>query len=1047
MSFQLGSLNRQFNTESESFQRSFNLSHKGDPIFSHVFDGGSSRNILLGSETFVIKNHFLVTGEEIEYDFTGNARGIGIDHTSAGIGGDTILPSSVFVIKLNEDKFKLAASRALALSNDPIGLTTVGVGSTHRFRCLKPDTKCMISVDNVLQSPIITVAGTATTTENTMLNREVRLSDVRGFSQYDLIKIGNEIMRIQVIGFGTMSNNILVDRAWLGTFEEPHTGNAAVSLLRGDYQIREDKIHFTDVPFGGTRQTVGVSSAAVNTVNNTFSALTEVFSTGTQVKLRSITPPSPLQGNRDYYIIKNDTNNFSFADTKGDALTGVSIDLTSAGIGTHKLLVADVVSGSEFQGRAFIRSDYSGNKVLDDIGEQFTGIGKTFTLKSSGSDISGISSDFGVILLNNVFQKPDIDYEYVSSTGITSIRFTGNAIAGQTETYSTSDVNANRLPKRGVISGLGNSQGFGYQQTQAGFGTAVVSGFGTITVAMGFTGSGYRSASTEFRVRVIGGNPTTGAAGTFSIQDGRIKKVFMDGTPGVGYTYTNVPLLEFDSPYAYDDIKLISANTGIGASVSIRVGQGNSISGTELINPGYGFTVGETLTIAGIPTNFSAGTNFQPATFTVTQTVDDKFSGWQLGKFQILDDFSNEFNGSKSQFTLKEDGNPISIEKTVGNPISLDDIILIFINDVLQKPGRAYKFDGGTQIKFTEPPAAGSSLQVLFYRGTDADIGTASAVESILKGDEITINTPPSNRAILTQDTRLIREIVSRDTLQTTIYKGQGITETKTPLRPVTWRKQTDDKIIDGVKVSKARGLYAGQVFPATRIIADVATTDTVVYGESGVISFTKTEDPNTSEFGIKIVDTDKNNTGFGTTTFINPYKSIEGVTMEGDQGVIVGVGATTTGLQLEFSIPTNSVLRNNDFGGFTETGIGTGDYFVLSRSNISNGGILTARTSNASAVVGIATTCLDGVFQVSNIERVGSGSTIRVFTEVSSGHGVNVTGLSSGAGNFYGAYSYAKFTTGAVGLAFTANTLNGLTGLSTAPTIQRTTKLLLDYT
>ena len=33
------------------------------------------------------------------------------------------------------------------------------------------------------------------------------------------------------------------------------------------------------------------------------------------------------------------------------------------------------------------------------------------------------------------------------------------------------------------------------------------------------------------------------------------------------------------------------------------------------------------------------------------------------------------------------------------------------------------------------------------------------------------------------------------------------------------------------------------------------------------------------------------------------------------------------------------------------------------------------------------------------------------------------------------------------VGLAFTANTLNGLTGLSTAPTIQRTTKLLLDYT
>ena len=74
----------------------------------------------------------------------------------------------------------------------------------------------------------------------------------------------------------------------------------------------------------------------------------------------------------------------------------------------------------------------------------------------------------------------------------------------------------------------------------------------------------------------------------------------------------------------------------------------------------------------------------------------------------------------------------------------------------------------------------------------------------------------------------------------------------------MTWRKQENDKIVDGEKVSKSRGLYAGQVFPATRIIADVATTDTVVYGQSGVIGFTKTEDPNITSFGVKIVDTDK---------------------------------------------------------------------------------------------------------------------------------------------------------------------------------------------
>ena len=1043
MTFQLGSINKQFNTASESFQSSFRLTHKGDQLFSHEFDAGSSSDVLLGNDTFVIKNHFYVTGEELTYEaYAGTP--VGIQHGVNGVGAATTLPSSVFVIKLDENKFKVAATRDLAVSNSPIGLTTVGVGTTQSFTSQKLDTKCIITIDNVIQSPLLENTGVETTLLTTMFNREARFSDTRPFKQYDIIKMGNEIMRIQVIGFGTMADNVLVDRAWMGTAEEAHLVNDPVKLVRGDYNIRKNKIHFADTPFGGTRQKIGISSAAINVSASRFTALTEIFSTGTQVKVRSLTPPSPLVGNQDYFIIKNGNNDFSFARTKADALTGVGITLTSAGIGTISLLVADIVDGSEFQGRSFIRSDYRGNFLLDDMAEEFTGVGKTFTMTSNGSNITGINTDFGVILLNNVFQKPEIDYNYVESSGITSIRFTGNDIPGQTETYSTSDVNANRLPRKGIISGLGNTQGFGYQQLQTGFGTAVVSDTGTISVAMGFTGGGYRSDGTVFRVRVIGGNPTTPADGTFSVQDGRINTVTMNPA-GAGYTFTNVPLLEFDSPYAYDDIKLISQGVGVGASISFNIGIGDSISAPVITNTGYGYTAGEVLTVAGIPTNFSAGTNFTPATFTVTKTSDDEFSGWVLGKFQILDDFSHEFNSSKTQFTITNNGEPISIEKIPGSPIDLDHVLLIFINDVLQKPGKAYKFDGGTQIKFTEAPPEGATLQLLFYRGTDADIINAEAVESILKGDIVTIQSPTSDRSILKQDPRIIREVISRDTLQTTTYKGQGITAAKTPLRPLTWRKQEDDKIVDGVKVSKARGIYAGRVFPATRLIAGVTTTDTVVYGQSGVIGFTRTEDPDTLEFGIKIVDTEKDNSAFGTTTFTYPHKLFENASMEGDQGVIVGVGATATGLQFEFSIPDNSILRDNAFGGYTETGIGTGDFFLVSRSNIGDG--VTAMSTDGSATVGVTTICVDGVFQVSNIERVGAGSTIRVFTEIASGHGVNVTGLSSGAGNFYGAYSYAKFTTGAVGMAFTVNPLNGLTGLSTAPEIQRTTKLSLRNT
>ena len=177
----------------------------------------------------------------------------------------------------------------------------------------------------------------------------------------------------------------------------------------------------------------------------------------------------------------------------------------------------------------------------------------------------------------------------------------------------------------------------GLSKIQTGFGTAVVSGFGTITAAIGFTGSGYRDDGTVFKVTIRGGSPTTGAAGTFSVLNGNISKVWM-GTPGVGYTWTDVPLLEVDSPYGYDDLKLVSSGTGIGASVTVNVSTGNSISAPVLTNTGYGYTVGEKIRIVGIPTVADAGTGFTPAEFEITSTSDDKFAAWTLGKFQILDD-------------------------------------------------------------------------------------------------------------------------------------------------------------------------------------------------------------------------------------------------------------------------------------------------------------------------------------------------------------------------------------------------------------------------
>jgi len=954
MSFKLGSVNRQFNTESETFVQSFNLTHNGDPLFHKKFDGSNNSDVLLGDDSFIINNHFFITGEKVKYqaDTTINGRPIGIQHGLNGVGAATTLPQELFIIKVSEEKFRVAATKALAKSGSAIGLTTVGAGITHTFTSVDQNTKCIVAIDDIIQSPVYKRNGATTTLVN-IANREANVSDSSFMKQYDILQINDEIVRISALNFGGVQNKLLLDRAWMGTTKQGHSAGDTVQLVFGDYNIIDDKITFADVPFGGTRQQVGISS--LDFTGNSFTALTELFQSGTKVKVRSLNPPSPLIANEDVFIIQNAANNFSFAATRGEALVGAAITLANPGIGTHKLIIADVTQGSSFQGRQFIRSDYDGNVILDDISQSFSGIGKTFTLTTNGANTTGIVSDFGAIMVNNIFQKPEVDYNFLSSPspGITSVRFTGNEAPGVTEILSDDDVNANRLPRRGIVVSLANSEGLGYL------------------------------------------------------------------------------------PGQYDDIKLQSASTGIGASIAVEVGVGNSISRFRVQNPGYGYTTGENLNVVGIPTISSFGGDFENAIFTVTETADDEFTGFVFGKLQVLDDISGEFDGRKKIFTLKENETTISIEKNEGSILSLEDVFLIFINDVLQKPNVAYKFEGGTQIEFLEPPVEGSVCQILFYRGTDKDITTTTSLQTIKTGDGLTISK---------QTERIVRQTLSRDTLQTTNYKGVNISDVKIPRRPVVWTKQQDDLFIEGVKVSKARDVYEPRIFPATQIIKNIDAGDTTIYVKGGSLSFKKTES-NTNynpvtDFPIKIID-DNNETGFGSTTFVMPIEKQLSANITGDEGDIIGVGVTAQGIQMNLHLRADNPLKTSRFGGLTKTGISVGDYFIVSRSNVGSG--VTSRNSAGTATIGIATEFLDGVYQVAKIDNV-SAAVVKVHVNISSNHGLNFTGLSSAVGNFYGSYSWGKINTGSIGTSFTVNTLNGLTGLSTAPQVIRDSKLLVDY-
>ena len=100
---------------------------------------------------------------------------------------------------------------------------------------------------------------------------------------------------------------------------------------------------------------------------------------------------------------------------------------------------------SSFRGRIFYRLDYNDNYIVDDLSDTFTGSANQFTLQSEGTNLPvGVSSYFGIILINNIFQRPwyaDLgsseQNDYIVGTGVT-VTFTGSASDGD-------------LPRGGVI--------------------------------------------------------------------------------------------------------------------------------------------------------------------------------------------------------------------------------------------------------------------------------------------------------------------------------------------------------------------------------------------------------------------------------------------------------------------------------------------------------------------------------------------------------------------------------------------------------------------
>jgi len=1091
-------------------RRSFELTHKQKPIFLQNFVGNDSSIVDISENTISIPENFFVTGEEVEYSYNiSNASPIGIASTSfVGVGTTSLLPAAVYIIKINDKKIKLARSAEDALKTVPIPLdiTSLGIGTNHTFTSKNQNTKCIIAIDNYIQSPIVsTLVTTGLTTHIGLVDDVIRFSGITSFFSGDLIKINDEIMKINTIGIGS-TNHILVDRPWMGTGLSTHSEYSVVTKVNGDYNIVDNTLNFITAPQGP----VPIGSISNSPDERYWVGVTTFSKFQGRSFIRSA-PENSIGETYDTNYVFDDISQSFNATQKTFTLKSNNQNVT--GFSTNNSVI-----------------------LIDGIFQGATG------------------------------QLPILqDYTLLENSGITSITFTGTATSISYDPNNANIPIGGKIVSVGSTGGFGYQP-----LVSAGGTAIVSVAGTISSISIGNSGSGYRSGiQTNIRIGITTfttGVPSIEFIGTGAISGGRVVSIAITN-PGTGYTSTNPPLVIFDAPLSYSDIPLIyssSSPSGFGtqATIDIVVGQGSSVIDFEIKNIGYNYGQKQILTIAsggisGIPTDLSKP--FLEFQLSIEKTISDEFSGWNFGELEVLDKIENQFDGIKKSFTIAKNSSPLTIRSAKGSNIDVQATLLIFLNDILQVPGEGYKFTGGSVITFAEAPrgssgdytSSGDKCKILFYKGSgDVDVVFRDVLETVKTGDNLTIKN---------QEKRLVTNIVSSDTVETNPYNGNGIDSNSSNLRTVEWCKQTADKVINGQIVSKSRILNEALINPTTNIIQSVGTGSTIVYVES-VRSFFDSVKENETPTNIKkivLISQDSivgasatavvsiagtissiiisdggvgystapeitigNPVGLGTTqrasassiisiggtvssiiisspgtgyTSTNPpqvlievpeiiYEINTSNSYEGDFGIIVGFGTTTSSGQdqiiFDFYIPNNSFLRNTSIvsTAVTVSTLNTGDYFVVSNSNV--GLAITSISSLRiadSTTIGVGTQFVDNVYQaklVSTIlsEVIGIGTTYvrRVYAPIST-IGVGTIQFSStfitfdstpftfdslsGGGSYTGIIttfnSFGNFNWGKIILgnrnsfeSFNFYGLNGISGISTSAIVSRLSPL-----
>ena len=395
---------------------------------------------------------------------------------------------------------------------------------------------------------------------------------------------------------------------------------------------------------------------------------------------------------------------------------------------------------------------------------------------------------------------------------------------------------------------------------------------------------------------------------------------------------------------------------------------------------------------------------------TVERVFDDSFACWQFGEFDFIDSIANFQDGIRTRFPLFYNEELISFEKQEGSRVNLSNALLIVINGIIQDPGVAYLFEGGTSFSFTDPPQIEDKVDIFFYRGTrnDDDQLVTSINQTIKRGDSVRVYKNNAIDGTITQNSRTVFDLSFSDKFETNLYSGVGIDQNN--FKPMSWTKQKVDTVINGEIVQKDRDSIEALVFPTAKIINTIETTDSEIFVEDADLFDYNSE----TELSGLIVSGSADPISAAATAVVSTAGTISSYIVSGGSGYT--------------AVPTVSVLAPPEIG----VGVGT---TATATATISNGAVTAITVNNPGLGYTIAPNVIISLPNPT-VETVSSIDVIQGFSGIVTGIStVNAQGIGTLAIQFnlhrFDATNYTDLNIGYPIYIFDTQVGNGVTSVA----------------